>query len=331
MAMLRRSWIVLFCLALPMGCGNDSDESMSSDEARTIASGGAGSWQAKLCAAKGQPADCDFCAAWGWYGESATGPDPSKCDSFCPKPDPDCPVVACVQNGNRCCQGTTCSALSMMCPGGSTPTYSCDANCVPQGKCSPSTQDAVVTLNGNGIKGFEVKVDNVSVGKEGTPPDVLDGKFTFNVKGNANHNIWVTDGFYVYQSNGYFMAGRSYTINMNPLPPPGPTVDVTIMADWAGYDVNVDGAMVGHSTGKNFSFKVTGDANHTIDVYDGSFHYNKTIYFKKGESKIIYVNKASSGGFAGCDDLIGCGPGGVCGDDFTCHGGPCPGILCSPI
>jgi len=88
---------------------------------------------------------------------------------------------------------------------------------VPQGKCISASQDATVTVVGNGIQGFEVKVDNVPVGKDGTAPDALDGKLTFKVKGNTNHNVWVTDGYYVYQSNGFFFAGRSYTINMNPL------------------------------------------------------------------------------------------------------------------
>jgi len=108
--MSARNCVLSSCLAfLLVGCGSEpASESLSSDEAKSLAAQSDGkadnSWQAKLCQMKGQPGDCDVCAAWGWYGESQTGPDPTKCEKFCPQPDPDCATASCVQNGNSCCQ-----------------------------------------------------------------------------------------------------------------------------------------------------------------------------------------------------------------------------------
>lgn len=253
--MMRKSWVVLFCLALPVGCGGDSD----------------------------------------------TGSEPTD-------EERDAAAVPCVQTGNKCCWGSFCSTLTLTCPSGQTPTYTCSFMCRPQGTCgktpspgpSPTIQDATVTLVGNGMKGFEVKVDGVSIGKEGTTADSnpAAGNFTFKVKGDANHNIWITDGFYVYQSNGYFPAGRAMTINLTPQPLPT-QVTVIINANWAGYRVWLDGKDMGYSTGAVFSFKVqaaASDVTHVVDVYDGTFHYKKDVLFKKGISQItINVAQASEG------------------------------------
>jgi len=106
--------------------------------------------------------------------------------------------------------------------------------------------------------------------------------------------------------------------------------------------VKVDGVLIGtegvapDKADNKFSFKVKGDIGHEIDIWDGMFNYKKNIYFKKGESKTIYVNKASLGPgtdphnpTVDCDTAMGCPGGGTCGGDNTCQGGLCPGKLCS--
>jgi hypothetical protein len=39
-----------------------------------------------------------------------------------------------------------------------------------------------------------------------------------------------------------------------------------------------------------FSFRVVGGQNHDIRVYDGQFNYPKTIFFERGETKMIMWN-----------------------------------------
>ena len=38
-----------------------------------------------------------------------------------------------------------------------------------------------------------------------------------------------------------------------------------------------------------FSFRVVGDQEHNIRVYDGQFNYPRSIYFQRGVLKIINV------------------------------------------
>jgi hypothetical protein len=62
-----------------------------------------------------------------------------------------------------------------------------------------------------------------------------------------------------------------------------------------GYQVSVDGKYIGsEGTGKDpldgtFSFKVVGNQNHEIRVYDGRFNYVKIMFFDRGGKKTIYV------------------------------------------
>jgi hypothetical protein len=67
-----------------------------------------------------------------------------------------------------------------------------------------------------------------------------------------------------------------------------------------GYDVYVDGAMVGKE-GSNgdapdgvFRFSVVGGMAHTIRIFDGANNYEKTMSFPRGVAKIINVPAATT-------------------------------------
>ena len=70
---------------------------------------------------------------------------------------------------------------------------------------------------------------------------------------------------------------------------------VTIQTTLKGYDVYVDGALIGkEGTGGDlldgvFKFKVVGGMIHNIRVFDGEHNYPKDIYFERGVQKIINV------------------------------------------
>ena len=78
-------------------------------------------------------------------------------------------------------------------------------------------------------------------------------------------------------------------------PTPGDTPITVVSQGMRGYQVYLDGKYIGtEGTGGDpldgrFSFKVAGNQNHDIRVYDGQFNYPKTIYFARGVTKMIYV------------------------------------------
>jgi hypothetical protein len=67
-----------------------------------------------------------------------------------------------------------------------------------------------------------------------------------------------------------------------------------------GYQVFLDGAYIGtegaggDALDGRFSFRVVGNQNHDIRVYDGQFNYPKSMYFSKGVQKIIYVEPGTA-------------------------------------
>jgi len=82
-----------------------------------------------------------------------------------------------------------------------------------------STGDTPVTIQTT-MKGYDVYVDEVFIGKEGTGGDPLDGIFKFKVVGGMNHLIRVFDGENNYPKEIYFERGVHKIINV----PPGTTV-----------------------------------------------------------------------------------------------------------
>jgi hypothetical protein len=74
--------------------------------------------------------------------------------------------------------------------------------------------DTPVTIQSQGMRGYQVYLDEVLIGTEGTGTDAPDGKFSFNVAGNQNHNIRVYDGQFNYPKSMYFQRGVLKIINV---------------------------------------------------------------------------------------------------------------------
>ncbi len=75
---------------------------------------------------------------------------------------------------------------------------------------------------------------------------------------------------------------------------------VTIQTTMRGYDVYLDGAMIGKDGANGdaldgvFRFNVVGGQTHTIRIFDGENNYEKPMYFDRGVSKVINVPAAST-------------------------------------
>ncbi len=74
--------------------------------------------------------------------------------------------------------------------------------------------DTPVTIQSQGMRGYQVFLDEVLIGTEGTAGDAPDGKFSFNVIGNQNHNVRVYDGQFNYPKSMYFQRGVLKIINV---------------------------------------------------------------------------------------------------------------------
>lgn len=74
--------------------------------------------------------------------------------------------------------------------------------------------DTPVTIQSQGMRGYQVYLDEVLIGREGTGGDAPDGKFSFYVVGNQNHNIRVFDGQFNYPKSMYFQRGVLKIINV---------------------------------------------------------------------------------------------------------------------
>ncbi len=96
---------------------------------------------------------------------------------------------------------------------GAVPTGTAPAGAVPTGIASGDTP---VTIQSQGMRGYQVYLDEVLIGVEGTGGDPLDGRFSFNVVGNQNHAIRVYDGQFNYPKNMYFQRGVLKIINVEP-------------------------------------------------------------------------------------------------------------------
>jgi len=76
--------------------------------------------------------------------------------------------------------------------------------------------DTPVTIVSQGMRGYEVFLDGNQIGTEGTGGDPLDGKFSFNVIGNQNHEVRVYDGQFNYPKTMFFQRGVQKKINVEP-------------------------------------------------------------------------------------------------------------------
>jgi hypothetical protein len=76
--------------------------------------------------------------------------------------------------------------------------------------------DTPVTIQSQGMRGYQVFVDENYIGTEGSNGDPLDGAFSFKVTGGQNHNIRVYDGQFNYPKSMYFDRGVLKIINVEP-------------------------------------------------------------------------------------------------------------------
>lgn len=75
--------------------------------------------------------------------------------------------------------------------------------------------DTPVTIQTT-LKGYDVYVDGVLIGKEGTGGDLLDGIFRFKVVGGQTHDIKIFDGEFFYGKPMDFQRGVAKVINVPP-------------------------------------------------------------------------------------------------------------------
>jgi hypothetical protein len=76
--------------------------------------------------------------------------------------------------------------------------------------------DTPVTIVSQGMRGYEVFLDGNHIGTEGTGGDPLDGKLSFSVIGNQNHEVRVYDGRFNYTKTIFFQRGVQKKINVEP-------------------------------------------------------------------------------------------------------------------
>ena len=81
---------------------------------------------------------------------------------------------------------------------------------------SPTSGDTPVTIVSQGMRGYQVFLDGNYIGTEGTGGDPLDGKFSFSVIGNQNHEVRVYDGQFNYPKTMFFEQGVQKIINVEP-------------------------------------------------------------------------------------------------------------------
>lgn len=79
-----------------------------------------------------------------------------------------------------------------------------------------TTGDSTATIVSQGMRGYQVFLDGKYIGTEGTGGDPLDGRFTFRVIGNQNHDIRVYDGQFNYPKTMFFERGGTKIINVEP-------------------------------------------------------------------------------------------------------------------
>jgi plastocyanin len=81
---------------------------------------------------------------------------------------------------------------------------------------SPTYGDTPVTIVSQGMRGYQVFLDGTLIGTEGTIGDAMDGRFSFSVVGNQNHDIRVYDGQFNYPKTMFFQRGVLKIINVEP-------------------------------------------------------------------------------------------------------------------
>ena len=76
--------------------------------------------------------------------------------------------------------------------------------------------DTPVSIQSQGMRGYQVFLDGNYIGTEGAGGDVLDGVIDFQVAGGTSHNIRVFDGQFNYPKSMYFDRGVLKIIYVEP-------------------------------------------------------------------------------------------------------------------
>jgi hypothetical protein len=79
-----------------------------------------------------------------------------------------------------------------------------------------ATGDSTATIVSQGMRGYQVFLDENYIGTEGTGGDLLDGRFSFSVVGGRSHDIRVYDGQFNYPKTMFFERGGTKIINVEP-------------------------------------------------------------------------------------------------------------------
>ncbi len=96
------------------------------------------------------------------------------------------------------------------------PSYPQGTSYPPISNPVPPMGDTPVTIISQGMRGYQVFLDENYIGTEGSNGDALDGVFNFKVTGGQNHNIRVYDGQFNYPKSMYFERGVHKIINVEP-------------------------------------------------------------------------------------------------------------------
>jgi hypothetical protein len=81
---------------------------------------------------------------------------------------------------------------------------------------APITGDTPLTIISQGMRGYQVFLDGMYIGTEGTGGDALDGRFGFKVIGNQYHDVRVYDGQFNYPKTMYFQRDVPKIIYVEP-------------------------------------------------------------------------------------------------------------------
>ena len=97
-----------------------------------------------------------------------------------------------------------------------TPSYPPAQIVPPATTTPPATGDTAVTIISQGMKGYQVFLDGNYIGTEGTGGDALDGRFSFRVIGDRNHDVRIYDGQFNYPKTMFFPKGVQKIIYVEP-------------------------------------------------------------------------------------------------------------------
>jgi len=81
---------------------------------------------------------------------------------------------------------------------------------------APTSGDTPVTIQSQGMRGYQVFLDEVFIGGDGINGDPVDGKFSFRVVGGQSHSVRVFDGEHNYPNVINFPRGVQKIIRVEP-------------------------------------------------------------------------------------------------------------------